>query len=89
MVDMRSFFERRFADIASQYSYLHSWPGAPIIQQLTDRAAGDVIDQLYEQTLRYSFLGQIQVIGAIVLAKTLLHRDGLEHFFERHLHADH
>jgi len=40
MVDMRTFFERRFADIASQYSSLHSWPGAPIIQQLTNRAAG-------------------------------------------------
>jgi len=119
MVDMRTFFERCFADIASEYSYLHSWPGAAIIQQLTDRAAGmfiwaetvisflrqgpppeqldvilagafreeaDVIDQLYEQTLRYSFQNTKlldrfkRVVGAIVLAKTPLHRDGLTHF---------
>jgi len=118
-LDMQIFFERRFADIASQYSSLHSWPGAPIIQQLTDRAAGmfiwaetvisflrqgppheqldvilagafreegDVIDQLYEQTLRYSFQNAKlldrfkRVVGAIVLAKTPLHRDGLKHF---------
>src|ERR1700722_11824499 len=123
MVDMRTFFERRFADIASQYSSLHSWPGAPIIQQLTDRAAGmfiwaetvisflrqgppheqldvilagafreegDVIDQLYEQTLRYSFQNTKlldrfkRVVGAIVLAKTPLHRDGLKHFLGKH-----
>src|SRR3984957_11986164 len=117
--DMQTFFERRFADIASQDPSLHSWPGAPIIQQLTDRAAGmfiwaetvisflrqgppheqldlilggafreegDVIDQLYEQILRYSFRNTKvldtfkRVVGAIVLAKTPLHRDGLEHF---------
>src|ERR1700722_8069438 len=123
MVDMRTFFERRFADIASQYSSLHSWPGAPIIQELTDRAAGvliwsetviiffqqgppheqldvilagafreegDVIDQLYEQTLRYSFQNTKlldrfkRVVGAIVLAKTPLHRDGLKHFLGKH-----
>src|ERR1700722_3003860 len=117
--DIRIFFERRFADIASQYSSLQSWPGTSIIQRLTDRAAGmfiwaetvigflqqgppnkqldvilagtfreegDVIDQLYEQILRCSFQNVNvldtfkRVVGAIVLAKTPLHRDGLKHF---------
>ena len=119
MADIRTFFERRFADITSQYPSLRSWPGTSIIQQLTDRAAGmfiwaetvigflkqgppkdqldlilsgafreegDVIDQLYEQILRYSFRNAKvldtfkSVVGAIVLAKTPLHRDGLKHF---------
>src|SRR3984957_8936451 len=118
-LDMQTFFERRFAEIASEYSSLHSWPGMSIIRQLTDRAAGmfiwaetvigfldqgppedqldlilggafreegDVIDQLYEQILRYSFrnakvLGTFKrVVGGIVLGKTPFHRDGLEHF---------
>src|ERR1700722_15871701 len=117
--DMQTFFERRFADIASQYPSLQSWPGLSIIRQLTDRAAGmfiwaetvigfldqgppkdqldlilggafreegDVIDQLYEQILRYSFRNAKvldtfkRVVGAIVLGKTPFHRDGLEHF---------
>src|SRR5271170_5728946 len=37
MTDIRTFFERRFADITSQYPSLRSWPGTSIIQQLTDR----------------------------------------------------
>src|ERR1700722_13841516 len=118
-LDMQTFFERRFADIASQDPSLQSWPGMSIIRQLADRAAGmfiwaetvigfleqgppkdqldlilcgafreqgDVIDQLYEQILRYSFRNAKvldtfkRAIGAIVLGKTPLHRDWLEHF---------
>ena len=47
---------------------------------------GDMIDQLYKQTLQYSFQNTKlldwfkRVIGVIVLAKTLLHRDRLKHF---------
>ena len=118
-IDIQTFFERRFAEIASQYPSLRSWPGTSIIQQLTDRAAGmfiwaetvvgflqhgppkkrldliltgafrkegDAIDQLYEQILRHSFQDAEvldtfkRVVGAVVLAKTPLHRDALGHF---------
>jgi len=50
------------------------------------RKEGDVIDQLYEQILRHSFQNPEaldtfkRVVGAIVLAKTPLHRDGLKYF---------
>jgi Mrp family chromosome partitioning ATPase len=39
-LDIQFFFEQRLAHIASRYPSLHSWPGEPIIKQLTDRAAG-------------------------------------------------
>lgn len=39
--DIQSFFEQRFADIASSHPSLPpSWPEKPIIKRLTDRAAG-------------------------------------------------
>lgn len=40
-LDIQSFFEQRFADIASSCPSLPStWPGESVIKQLTDRAAG-------------------------------------------------
>lgn len=39
--DIQSFFNQRFAEIASEHPSLPlSWPGEPIITRLTDRAAG-------------------------------------------------
>ena len=39
-LDIHLFFEKRLAHIASQYPSLQSWPGEPIIKQLTACAAG-------------------------------------------------
>lgn len=39
-LDIKYFFEKRLAEIASWYPSLQSWPGESITKQLTDRAAG-------------------------------------------------
>jgi hypothetical protein len=55
-IDIYRFFECRFAEIASNYPSLQSWPGSSIIKQLTDRAAGlfvwaDTVMRYLEQGL--------------------------------------
>jgi hypothetical protein len=123
-IDIRIFFEQRFAEISSKYPSLHSWPGTAIIKQLVDRAAGlfiwantvirfvdqglpkqqlnlilggafheegDAIGKLYQQILRLSFNNPRErvsdtfkkVVGAIVVAKTPLHRKDLIHFLAK------
>ena len=55
-VDIQTFFEQRFAEIASDYPSLQSWPGPSVIKHLTDRAAGlfiwaDTVIRFLEQGL--------------------------------------
>jgi hypothetical protein len=38
--DIQTFFEQSFAEIATKYPSLRSWPGPSVVKQLTDRAAG-------------------------------------------------
>jgi hypothetical protein len=62
--DIQRYFERRFAEISSEYPSLQSWPGPSIIKQLTDHAAGlflwaDTVMRYLEQDFPKSQLERI------------------------------